>query len=87
MHLFTFFKAALLLCGTVALAESKHCMTGYDICNPAGEHANGVPQMGSGLSPLFVDIVNSVSFLSKRGVQELATVLDVRDLSGSVCCK
>lgn len=64
------------------------CSKSYTICQPKGASTQDEPPVGSALSPLFVDIVNTVdsNHNHKREARE-DHAIGPRVSTGSLCCK
>lgn len=79
-----FVTAAFLIGG-----NAQACASSYTSCNPAGATATATPTVGSDLSPLYVDLLHSISGVSKhkRLVERFGDLLGARDTPKGVCCK
>ncbi len=70
------------------LVARQNCADNYSKCSPSGATATDTPPVGSALSSLYVDILNSISGVKmKRDMEEIADVLQVRASSNPVCCR
>lgn len=84
----TLFQLALFLSITLAVANAsgpggnKFCASGYEACSAAGQKTSTVPQIGPAISSLYVDLLQAISGVSKRGVEEPAAAQS----SLPVCC-
>lgn len=89
--------ANVLITAVVAtpnLEARAGCADNYSKCNPKGVSSSAdTPAVGADLSPLYVDVVNSVNGVGKakrdahEGRDELAFLLETRASSSSLCCK
>ena len=68
------------------LGQRQACASGYTQCNPPGASSTSVPSIGSGLAPLYVDLLNSVAGITvkKREVPDRIEELLRRALG--LCC-
>ena len=83
------FPVLLTLCGrgvAQELGRRQACASGYTQCNPPGASSTSVPSIGSGLAPLYVDLLNSVAGITvkKREVPDRIEELLRRALG--LCC-
>ena len=71
------------------LQARADCNTGYTTCSPNGAATTNEPPVGSALSTMYVDVVNSVSSKGKqaRDLEDEFAVLQTRAAGGSLCCK
>ena len=69
--------------------SAQACASSYTSCNPQGATATATPTVGSDLSPLYVDLLHSISGVSKhkRLIERFGHLLSTRDTVGGVCCK
>ncbi|MCJ1246683.1 hypothetical protein MMC30_003892 [Trapelia coarctata] len=69
-----------------ALERRQACASSYTQCSPASAASTSVPSIGSGLSPMYVDLLNSVSGITvkKRGVSHKVEGLLRRAVG--LCC-
>ncbi len=69
--------------------SAQACASSYSSCNPQGATATATPTVGGDLSPLYVDLLHSISGVSKhkRLVERFGDLLGVRDTISGVCCK
>lgn len=89
----TFLTALLLM--TVASAQSislvarQDCPNNLSKCSPSGATATITPSIGSDLSSLYVNIVNSIGGvkIKVRDTEDHLEVFQRRAPSNSVCCK
>ncbi|KAL9602640.1 MAG: hypothetical protein Q9179_002471 [Wetmoreana sp. 5 TL-2023] len=87
------------LVATIAVTASSYlepragCSDNYKKCSPKGAASTSLPTLGTDLSPLYTDLVNSVQGAkkSKRGPSEardeFSPLLEARDTSSNLCCK
>ena len=78
--------ARTITCDNVLLQPREDCNAGYTMCSPKGAVASDEPSIGSALSPLYVDVVNSVQSTSKQA-RSFQDDLVARSSGGSLCCK
>lgn len=79
--------AHVIACNEKILARAD-CSSSYTTCNPQGAAATDEPAVGSSLSPMFVDILDSINSPQKqtRSVQQDLAALAIRATAGSLCC-
>ena len=96
----TFILLFLLCCGAelVLCHDERHhplhaaraaCSSSYTSCNPKGAATTNEPPVGTALSPLYVDVVDTLDSanLAKRDAEERARALiESRASGGSLCC-
>ena len=65
------------------------CNNDYTLCDPKGASTSDEPPISSALSPLFIDILNTVDNNkdAKRDAVHGTDVLKPRLLGGGLCCK
>ena len=65
------------------------CSNDYNLCNPKGASTLDEPPISRALSPLFIDILNTVDNKkdTKRDVVHGVDRLKPRLLGGGLCCK
>ncbi|KAI9863737.1 MAG: hypothetical protein M1824_006334 [Vezdaea acicularis] len=73
------------------LAPRAACQASYTACKPSGAKSTSSPPVGSALSSLFVDLLDSIQGVPnpskrKREVDDIARVLGTRDISSPICC-
>ncbi len=85
VSLLLFCSAHTITCDN-SLQARADCNTGYTKCSPSGAVETDEPAIGSALSPLYVDVVNSVQSKSKQA-RSFENDLSVRSSGGSLCCK
>lgn len=85
----TFGLNLLLVICDGTLASRTGCDDNYATCSPRGASTQKEPSIGSALSPLYVDIVNTVDHVKgrKRAIQKDKNELHGRASGGSLCCK
>ena len=98
LNMWTFVLASVLLsllsphASVVAwrLGKRQDCGSNYSQCSPSGASSTAMPEIGSGLSSLYVDLLHSIKGISaanrRRAINELS-VLVKRSTSPNVCCK
>ena len=66
-----------------ALHPRAACSSSYTACNPKGAATTNEPPIGTGIAPLFVDVVDTLDSanLAKR------EIIETRASGGSLCCK
>ena len=74
--------AYVSLCDNTLKARDV-CNNGYTLCNPKGASTLDEPPVSSALSPLFIDIVNTVDKNKDHDNDRLSPRL----LGGGLCCK
>ena len=64
------------------------CSSSYTACNPKGAATTNEPPVGTGLSSLFVDVVDTLdsAHLAKRDAERARAVIEARASGGSLCC-
>ena len=68
------------------LEARTDCNAGYTQCSPNGAMATNEPPVGSGLSTMYVDVVNSVQATGKQKRECRLVELKERASGGSLCC-
>ena len=65
------------------------CSSSYTACNPKGAATTNEPPIGTGISSLFVDVVDTLDSanLAKREAGQDTGVLVTRASGGGLCCK
>lgn len=82
-------SARAVVCDDTLQARAD-CSSGYSKCSPKGAATTPEPAVGSGLSGLYVDIVNSVKGspnVARDLGLEVAELIEARAASGSLCCE
>lgn len=71
------------------LGARQNCGSSYSKCSPSGATSTNIPAVGSALSGLYVDVLDSINGVkfSKRGALDLAGALGIRSSPATVCCK
>lgn len=89
MHSKTLISTELAIAAFVIGGSAQVCANSYTSCNPQGATATATPTVGGDLLPLYVDLLHSVSGVSKhkRLVERFGDHLGVRDTISGVCCK
>jgi hypothetical protein len=69
------------------LVERQNCAASYTACNPAGASTTSVPSVGTGLSQIYVDLLDSITGITakKRDVITPPDSLQPRSSPG-LCC-
>ncbi|KAL9067490.1 MAG: hypothetical protein Q9161_006840 [Pseudevernia consocians] len=64
------------------------CSSSFTVCNPKGAATTNEPPIGTGISSLFVDVVDSLDSanLAKREAGRDDGVIETRASGGSLCC-
>ena len=64
------------------------CSSSYTACNPKGAATTNEPPIGTGISSLFVDVVDTLdsAHLAKREAERARGALEARASGGSLCC-
>ena len=90
----TFILLLFLSCAHIALCDdSLHaraaCSSSYTACNPKGAATTNEPPVGTGLSSLYVDVVDTLDSanLAKREAQHARGLIEARASGGNLCCK
>ena len=72
----------------VLLYAREDCQGDYTKCSPKGITASDAPDVGTGLSGLFLDLLGSISKVQKqRREQSEPLRIKKRTLDGRICCK
>ncbi|CAF9905149.1 MAG: hypothetical protein HETSPECPRED_004893 [Heterodermia speciosa] len=81
------FEQVLILFSLSALITADSCNTGFSSCSPDGSSSSGAPAIGSSLSTLYVDILDSINKVqnTRRELGHEDLVLKLRE-AGSLCC-
>ena len=82
------FTIVLVCVNSHQLVARQNCADNYNKCSPPGATATDTPTIGSGLSSLYVNILDSISGvkLDVRGLKEVREHVQPRAPSISVCC-
>ena len=79
---------AVVLGYNTKLRPRDDCGSGYTECSPKGASTSGAPTVGSSLSGLYVDLLDSINKVQKmKRNEEQPLDIEVRDSTGSVCCE
>ena len=83
------FIATIVHGDTFQLGERQDCGSSYSKCSPSGAAATSIPDVGSALSSIYLDLLDSISGvkITKRMAQQTADILGARSPSANVCCK
>lgn len=78
----------LIACADDALHARGACSSSYTVCNPKGAATTDEPPIGTGISSLFVDVVDTLDSanLAKREAGRRRRVVETRASGGSLCC-
>lgn len=65
------------------------CSSSFTVCNPKGAATTNEPPIGTGISSLFVDVVDTIDSanLAKRDAGRGHGIIETRASGGSLCCK
>lgn len=65
------------------------CSSSYTVCNPKGAATTNEPPIGTGISSLFVDVVDTLhsAKVAKREAGQDTGVIETRASAGSLCCE
>ena len=79
--------AHLILCHE-PLHPRAGCSSSYTACNPKGAATTNEPPVGTALSSLFVDVVDTLDSanLAKRDAERARALIESRASGGSLCC-
>ena len=79
--------AHLIACHDPLYARAA-CSSSYTACNPKGAATTNEPPVGTALSSLFVDVVNTLDSanLAKRDAERARALIESRASGGSLCC-
>ena len=89
----TFVLLLLSYAHVIACDDTLHargaCSSSFTVCNPKGAATTNEPPIGTGISSLFVDVVDTLDSanLAKREATQDHGVIEPRASSGSVCCE
>ena len=80
--------AHLIACHN-AVRPRAACSSSYSLCNPKGAATTNEPPVGTGIAPLFVDVVDTLDSakLAKRREGQVHGIIETRASGGSLCCK
>lgn len=75
--------------GRIQLKSRDDCDKDFVKCSPKGASSSNAPAIGSALSPLYVDLLDSINEGQKvkRSAQSDLQMLDVRASTSYACCK
>ncbi|KAL8800121.1 MAG: hypothetical protein Q9182_005394 [Xanthomendoza sp. 2 TL-2023] len=85
--------ALIATTGSVRLEPRANCAKNYKRCEPKGATATEAPAVGTGLSQLYPELVNSVNGAKKLKrdshdpTEDLVSLLEPRAPSANLCCK
>ena len=84
-----FLSYALLIACDNALHARGACSSSYTVCKPKGAATTNEPPIGTGISSLFVDVVDTLDSvnLAKREAGRDRGTVETRASGGSLCCK
>ncbi|KAL8628408.1 hypothetical protein Q9189_005868, partial [Teloschistes chrysophthalmus] len=80
------FIATILATASGRIEIRAGCSKDYKKCQPKGATSADPPALGTGLSPLYTDLVNSVQGVKKSKRDEIAALLQSRADSSNLCC-
>lgn len=89
----TFVLLLLSYAHVIACDDSLHpraaCSSSFTVCDPKGAATTNEPPIGTGISSLFVDVVDTIDSanLAKREAVRDHGVIETRASGGSLCCK
>ena len=88
LMLFTLCLVHIAICHC-ALEARADCNAGYTKCSPNGAVATAEPPIGSALSTMYVDVVDSVQSKGQqtRDLENNRVEIQERATGGSLCCK
>jgi len=88
-YLITALCLAVVALGDHARLNSRdNCNNGYTQCSPQGAAATDAPAIGSSLSGLYVDLLDSINKVQKVKRDDNHHLnLEIRASGGAVCCK
>ena len=89
----TTFLLLLLSCVHITVCDDRlyaraACSSSYTSCNPKGAATTTEPPVGTGLSSLYVDVVDTIdsAHLAKRDAERARAVIEARAPGGNLCC-
>lgn len=68
------------------LERRQACASSYTQCSPPGAASTSVPSIGSGLSPMYVDLLNSVSGITIKRRKVSDEVEGMLRRAVGLCC-
>lgn len=79
---------AHVIAGDDDLRARGACSSSYSVCNPKGAATTNEPPIGTGISSLFVDVVDTLDSanLAKREARQDTGIMETRASGGSLCC-
>ncbi|MCJ1398037.1 hypothetical protein MMC11_001234 [Xylographa trunciseda] len=72
------------------LEKRQDCGDNYSQCSPSGASSTTVPDLGAGLSSLYVDLlhsINGISAANRRSTPDDFKALILRSAAPNVCCR
>lgn len=77
----------LIACDDTLHARAA-CSSSFTVCNPKGAATTNEPPIGTGISSLFLDVVDTLDSanLAKREAERGHGVIETRASGGSLCC-
>ncbi|KAF6235312.1 hypothetical protein HO173_006508 [Letharia columbiana] len=88
----TFILLLLSYAHVIACDDTLHargaCSSSYTVCSPKGAATTNEPPIGTGISSLFVDVVDTLDSanLAKREAGQDTCAIETRASGGSLCC-
>ncbi|KAM0798029.1 hypothetical protein BDR22DRAFT_891798 [Usnea florida] len=79
---------AHVIAGDNGLRAREACSSSYSVCKPKGAATTNEPPIGTGISSLFVDVVDTLDSanLAKREARQDTGIIETRASGGSLCC-
>lgn len=77
------------LCGlgvAQELGRRQACASGYTQCSPPGASSTSVPSIGSGLAPLYVDLLDSIAGISVKKRELPDEIEELLRRALGLCC-
>ena len=86
--LLLFLYVHIIACDDILHARVA-CSSSYTACNPKGAATTNEPPIGTGLSSLFIDVVDTLDSanLAKRESGQKNGLLETRASGGGLCCE
>ena len=83
-----FLSYAHVIAGDNGLRARGACSSSYSVCEPKGAATTNEPPIGTGISSLFVDVVDTLDSanLAKREARQDTGIIETRASGGSLCC-
>ena len=79
---------AHVIAGDNGLRARDACSSSYSVCKPKGAATTNEPPIGTGISSLFIDVVDTLDSanLAKREARQDTAIIETRASGGSLCC-